>query len=155
MSSVAVRWFVLETADRKAKTTCAKGNIRPKSYSQHLASVAKIFFSGPFQKQSFSLAMSQLEMVVYTRETWVSCSELERTIAARITISLLLSWFFFPKLLCFWTIWEVSAMLSLVPEPRVVSVYREHHNQKSDNWPTGWVKGVQNLCGKRNRNLIY
>lgn len=94
MSSVAVRWFVLETADRKAKTTCAKGNISPKPSSQRLASMAKIFVSGPFQKQSFSLAMSQLEMVVYARETWLALSELRRTSSSQnYSISVVLMFF--------------------------------------------------------------
>lgn len=52
-----------------------KGNLSPKPCSQHFTNVAKNFFSGPFQKQNFPLAMPQLGMVIYARETWLSCSK--------------------------------------------------------------------------------
>lgn len=152
MSSVALGWFVLETADRRAKTTCAKGNLSSKPPAQHLASEAKIF-SGPFQKHSVSLAMSRLEMVVYARETWLSRSKLGRTMAARITVSLLFSRF--SKIATFLDHLGGFSYILSCSWTRKVSAYREHHNQKSGNWLAGWVRVMQNLGGKRNRNFIY
>lgn len=127
MSSVAVRWFVLETADRKAKSTCTKGNVSPKPCSQYFGCGQNIIFSGPFQnqKQGFSLAICQLEMVVYHAASWREQQQPELQYLCHSCV--------FPKLLCFWTIREVSAMFCLVPELRVVSMYREHPNQKSGN----------------------
>lgn len=137
---------------QKGKNYQFKGNVRPKPCSQHLASEAKILFSVPFQTESFSLAMSQIEMVVYARETWLGCSELGRT-AARITISLL--FLCFSKMVtfldhlggfsyarsCSWT--ESGLCIQETPQPEIWIL------------ATGRVKVMQNLCGKRSRNLIY
>ena len=109
-------------------------NISPKHCSQHLATVAKIFFSGPFKKQGFSLAMSQLEMVVCARDTAHMQRAGENNSSQNYSIAVVLM--FFQN--CF-----VSGpsgrfqLCSLVAELRVVSAYRERCNQKSGNWPTG------------------
>lgn len=112
-SSVALGWFVLETADRKAKTTSAKGNLSSKPSAQHSASMAKIF-SRPLQIHSVSLVMSQLEVVYATERHGsqaASCGEQWQPELQYLCCSHV-----FPKLLHFWTIWEVLATFSLVLE---------------------------------------
>lgn len=67
--------LVWKLQTERQKLPVQKGNLSPKPCSQHFTNVAKIFFSGPFQKQNFPLAMPQLRMVIYARETWLSCSK--------------------------------------------------------------------------------
>lgn len=57
---------------RKTQELAAKRNISPKSCSQHSEEWPKSLLSGPFQKQNFSMPMSQLE-VLFSRQAQLSC----------------------------------------------------------------------------------
>lgn len=104
----------LESADRKTKLPVQKGSLSPKHSSQHLTNIAKIFFSMP-----------QLGMVIYARKIEKCCSHAAKAGESSSSsqdhnISVVC-----PKMLHFWTIWEVPAGLSLVPEPGVASIIRK------------------------------